>query len=637
MTRLQVIGHKRDIDQTVQAVQALACVQLISGPQVHAGLRPYALAGEQRELETLSFLLARLDALLALLPGIPGQQPIPWTEADLAGSLRADLERNASGVEELARQREALHNDAETLPSYADTVRKLVRLTPELTELRGYETIALLVQKRYRPAIELLAQEVEAIAGPEFELVMDQVDPEQVGAILVVPERAAAQVEALLGRVQVSRVRLPESLRNVAFQDALGQIERRLNAIPGELAQVDTQLHQAAAEHHSRWLGARQAVARRLEQLRARRQLGETDHTFVLVGWVPKRNVAAAIAALESQLPGALAVEELPPAEAEMQAGAPVLLENPAFARPYEFFIRLLALPQPGSFDPTWLMALFMPLFFGLMLGDIGYGLVILVVAGVFHFRSAKGSSVWAVTAFLMMGAGCAILWGLVFGEFFGPLGYSLGLRPLWRERSEPEALAPLLIFTVAIGAAQITLGLLLGIWQAWHARHIHQLWERAGMLVGLCGLFLLVAVAARQLPSGWATPGLVAVLVGLVLLIRGLGSVGVLMAPVELLGVVGNILSYLRLAAIGLASVFLAVVADEMAGRIGVVWLGVIVALLFHALNIAMGAFSPSIHALRLHYVEFFSKFYEQGGLPFQPLGQAEPGDAGAPGLSSP
>jgi V/A-type H+-transporting ATPase subunit I len=236
-----------------------------------------------------------------------------------------------------------------------------------------------------------------------------------------------------------------------------------------------------------------------------------------------------------------------------------------------------------------------------------------------------------------MMGAGFAILWGLVFGEFFGPLGHSLGLRPLWRERSDPEALAPLLIFTLAIGAAHITLGLVLGIWQAWRERHTHELWERAGMLVGLCGLFLLVAVAAQQLPPGWATPGLVAVLVGLVLLIRGLGSVGVLMAPVELLGTVGNVLSYLRLAAIGLASVFLAVVAHEMAGRIGVVWLGAIVALLFNALNIAMGAFSPSIHALRLHYVEFFSKFYEQGGLPFQPLGQAEPGDAGAPGLSPP
>lgn len=157
-------------------------------------------------------------------------------------------------------------------------------------------------------------------------------------------------------------------------------------------------------------------------------------------------------------------------------------------------------------------------------------------------------------------------------------------------------------------------------------------------MLLGLCGLFLLVAVVAKQLPPGWATPAVVVVIVGLVLLIRGMGPLGALMAPVELLSGVGNILSYLRLAAIGLASVYLAMVGNELAGRVGVVWVGVIIAVLFHSLNIAMGAFSPSIHALRLHYVEFFSKFYEPGGSPFQPFGRMESDEGDHPaGLAVP
>ncbi|MEA3336636.1 MAG: V-type ATPase 116kDa subunit family protein [Chloroflexota bacterium] len=636
MTRLQVIGHKRDLDKTLQAVQVLACVQLIDGQQVHTELRPYALADEQRELETLSYLLARLDALLALLPRLPEEHPIPWVETDLCAGLQADLDRHAPTIEELARRREALRNDAEILPSYAETVRKLLRLTPELTKLQGYETIALLVQRRYSPAIELLAEEVEAIAGQEYELVYDQVDPDRIGAILVVPQRVAGQVQALLGQVQVSQVRLPESLQDVPFQDALGRIQRRLEGIPGELEQVDVQLQQAAERHRRRWLGARHALARRLEQLRARRHLGETDHAFVLIGWVPQRELVPVVAALENRLPDQLAIQELPPSQEEAST-APVLLENQSVARPYEFFIRLLALPRAGSLDPTAWMALFMPLFFGLMLGDIGYGLVILLIAAFVHYRSDKGSSLRDVTAFLMMGAGWSIVWGLVFGEFFGSLGHALGLQPLWLERSSPDALAPLLIFALAIGAVHVTLGLVLGVWSAWCAHHTDKLWERAGMLVGLCGLFLLAGVAAQQLPSGWTTPGLVVVLVGLVLLIRGMGPLGALMAPVELLGVVGNILSYLRLAAIGLASVYLALVGNEMASRVGVVWVGVIIALLFHALNIALGAFSPSIHALRLHYVEFFSKFYEDGGKPFQPFGLAstEP-DIGQPGTAA-
>lgn len=632
MTRVLIIGHKRDLDETLAVVQSLACVQLMEGTRAHAGLRPYVLAEEQQELETLSYLRARLDALLAVLPQLPGVQPVPWTEPTLNADLQADLNRHAPDVEQLARQREALQDDADTLPRYAETLRKLVRLTPELTRLQGYETIALLVHRRYGEAIQLLAQEVEAITGPEYELVHDHVDPDHIGAILVVPQRSASQVQALLGQAHVSQVRLPDSLRDIPFSDALGRIQRRLDDIPAEKAQVEAQLQQLANQHRSRWQGARIALLQRIEQLRARRQLGETDHTFALIGWAPQPDVARVSQVLEDRLQRTLVIQEAPP-QGEDAAEAPVLLDNPSVVRPYEFFVRLLSLPEGGSLDPSALMALFMPLFFGLMLGDIGYGLVILLMSGWVYRRSEKGSAVRNVTFFLMMGSGWSILWGLVFGEFFGSLGHMLGLQPLWRERSDPDALAALLLLAVAIGAVHVTLGLILGIWQARRARRPSELWERTGMLVGLCGLFLLVAVAAKQLPAGWATPAAVVVLVGLVLLIRGLGPIGALVAPVELLGGVGNILSYLRLAAIGLASVYLAMIGNELAGRVGVVWLGVIIAVLFHSLNIAMGAFSPSIHALRLHYVEFFSKFYEPGGAPFQPFGRLEPGLTEQPG----
>jgi V/A-type H+-transporting ATPase subunit I len=118
-------------------------------------------------------------------------------------------------------------------------------------------------------------------------------------------------------------------------------------------------------------------------------------------------------------------------------------------------------------------------------------------------------------------------------------------------------------------------------------------------------------------------TPAVAALLVGIALLARADWPTNLLMAPIEILSAIGNVLSYLRLAAIGLASVYLAQVANDMAGMVGSVWLGLIIAALFHALNLVMGAFSPTIHALRLHYVEFFGKFYEEGGAAFSPFGR--------------
>jgi V/A-type H+-transporting ATPase subunit I len=113
-------------------------------------------------------------------------------------------------------------------------------------------------------------------------------------------------------------------------------------------------------------------------------------------------------------------------------------------------------------------------------------------------------------------------------------------------------------------------------------------------------------------------------VVVGTVLLIAMEGPIGLLTGPLELMGLVGNVLSYLRIAAIGIASVYLARVANEL-GALGPIWLGVIIAGLFHSLNLVLGVFSPTIQALRLHYVEFFGKFYQGDGTPFQPFGSLE------------
>ena len=95
----------------------------------------------------------------------------------------------------------------------------------------------------------------------------------------------------------------------------------------------------------------------------------------------------------------------------------------------------------------------------------------------------------------------------------------------------------------------------------------------------------------------------------------------GGMLAPLELLKSIGNIVSYARIMAIGLTSVLLAFVANNLAGMMGDVVIGIIVGGLLHAVNLVLGVFAPAIHSLRLHYVEFFSKFLEQGGRKFEPL----------------
>jgi len=264
-------------------------------------------------------------------------------------------------------------------------------------------------------------------------------------------------------------------------------------------------------------------------------------------------------------------------------------------------------------------MAFFMPIFFGMILGDIGYGGLLLVLSLILIRKYSKGV-IRDVLIVLAMGSAWAIFFGLLYGEMFGALGEKLGMHPLWFDRASPENVAGLLAMTLVVGAVHVTLGLILGVWESIRDRNRNHFLERGGMLLGLIGLFFIIGILARVLPDDLMTPAVVGLIIGIVLIGASLGWLGILMGPIEFIGLIGNILSYLRIAAIGLASLYLARVANDLAGIVGNIFVGIILALLIHALNLVLGAFSPTIHSLRLHYVEFFRKFYEGGGNPYQP-----------------
>jgi V/A-type H+-transporting ATPase subunit I len=281
--------------------------------------------------------------------------------------------------------------------------------------------------------------------------------------------------------------------------------------------------------------------------------------------------------------------------------------------------VNLLALPRYGHIDPTRLMALFLPIFFGMILGDVGYGLLLLLIAFFLRrkFRRGVGHDVLTV---LTIGAAWSIVFGFLYGEAFGSIGERWGMHPLLFDRASSEDIAGLLGMSLLVGAVHITIGLILGVWEAIKDNSRSHLLERGGMLIGLVGLFLMIGGVTKFLPTGFMTPAIAGVIIGIVLMGASLGWLGILMGPIEFIGLIGNILSYLRIAAIGLASVYLAKVANDVAGMAGNFIVGLIIALLIHSLNLVLGAFSPTIHSLRLHYVEFFRKFYEGGGRSYEP-----------------
>jgi V/A-type H+/Na+-transporting ATPase subunit I len=436
--------------------------------------------------------------------------------------------------------------------------------------------------------------------------------------LLLVPAAQADQLERYLAEARVERAPLPAALRGAAA-DALPRMGPRLAEVRRELAILRDEASELARVHGEALAGARRRFHDALLALDAERHAASSARAFVLEGWLPARDRATLDAALARAGP-AIVVEEV--ARDRWRAeDAPVVLANPRLFAPFEALTSLLPLPRYGSVDPTPFVAVFFPMFFGVVVGDVGYGAVMAGLALVLRL-AARGRRVARDVARIAGAvATYAIIFGALYGELFGDLGLRwFGMRPLWFDRR--EAVLAFLVLAVALGVVHLVLGLVVAAVNRWR-RHRREAIGRALTAVMLGVVVVALLAVLDRLPAALLTPAVIALLVGFPIIVILEGATAVF----DLMAIVGHVLSYARVMALGTASVMLAVVANRMVGSFGSLAIGIAFALLFHLVNFAITLFSPTIHVMRLHYVEFFDTFFEPGGGSYHPLRHWSPG----------
>lgn len=620
MLLINIVGLKTDLQATLHFLRQEGCMhieELNDIPEISA--RPFSLNRDMlKGQEELSLLIARIGGLLDALGGMQ-LKPVFLPEGNIFDEARNGVDELMPKVKSYTSQCDRLEAELTSLPRYEATLRKLLPIIPPSVHEPGNRSVGILVNREHIDILDLIGKHVVDLTQGSGEIVASDVDASTRAMLIVFPEKFTNEIEALLGRKDISRLRLPAELGEGSPDVILAALYRRMASIPDEIKDIKRKLSELSAQWCEKLVSWRTTLQDEIEATQILSRFGETDLTFVLAGWIPARDFENLVKVLKEKVGNAVFVQKLQMTP-EMKKRAPVILQNPGIAKPFESLVKLLAMPRYGHIDPTQMMAFFLPIFFGMILGDIGYGLLVLVISLVF-VRRFKAGVVHDILIVLAMGAGWSIVFGFLYGEAFGTLGEYIGLHPIWFDRASPEHVAGLLIMSLVVGAVHITLGLILGVWEAIKDKSRNHLLERGGMLLGLISLFLMVGVLTEFLPKGFMSAGIAGMIIGIVLLSTSLGCLGVIMGPIEFLTLVGNVLSYLRIAAIGLASVFLAKVANEMAGIVGNVIVGAILAILIHALNLVLGMFSPTIHSLRLHYVEFFRKFYEGGGKIYEPF----------------
>jgi len=616
MSKVRILGPRARLDDVLRALQDLNLVHL-STPDTPTPLATVSLTtAQERERRHLRAALLdveqALEALAATTGPLAAGPAIPATGdfarwARLAGRVRRETDRLKTRAAELEDERALILK----YQHFFSAFRALLESEARWPNATAYHV---LVKSGDAGAIPQLRASLTAVIGDEFQLYSQPLPSGEIAVLVVVSAQAAGRVERLLAEARVQEIPVPQAYGGHSLTEAIPKMLARLGEIPREIEDGRRRRADLARAHAAELRRARLALHDRLRALEALPLSGVTPRAFIIEGWVPTRARHDLETGLQRACGDDVVVGELKKEEWESEQ-APVVLANPRLLRPFETLIRIMPLPRYGSIDPTPFVAVFFPAFFGLMVGDVGYGLVLAVIGLLLHARSRPGTTLRNVAEIIGPCALFSILAGFLFGELFGDLGRRwLGLRPLAFNRE--DAIVPFLLLAVAIGAVHVLLGLVLGMVSA--RRHPRQAMGRgiSALMIVLVILALLAAVGV--LPRQFFSPAVIGLLVAFPVLIVLEG----LVAPIELLATLGNILSYVRIMALGVASVMLAVVANKMVGAIGSVAVGILFALLFHLVNFVIAVFSPTIHALRLHYVEFFGKFYSPGGVRYQPFG---------------
>jgi V/A-type H+-transporting ATPase subunit I len=618
MAYVEIVGLKPDLLVAVELLGQLGVIEIDRRGE-GAGLALPPLAADPATLRTHEVTLLQLSQINGLIETLGVRNVVNLTQGEQHDPSPAEIETLTAQVQEITLRRSTLKSEFELLPRFESTIRKLLPLLPPGSRQPDSALLGLLASVAHAEHLESLREHIQQLTDRQSVLVSGRIDEKTYAMLLVTPAVHAETISALLTREDVARLRLPSQFESESLDTAIQSLRQRLGEIPQQIADLDREIDSIAARSGGVLVRVHDGLQDRLETFEVLSQLSQTEMAFVITGWVPTRAISAVEAALHEEI-GLQVVVHAVPMTRDLQKHAPVALANLRAVRPFETLTNLYSPPAYRAIDPSGLMALFLPLFFGMMLGDIGYGILLLFLSLLVR-RWLKPGSLRDIASVLAMGSVWGILFGLLFGEFFGTLGTTLGLHPLWFDRAEPEHLVDLLLLAIGTGAAHIALGLVIGLIESIREHDRHHLLERSGRLLGLISLFLLAGILAERLPDTLRTPAFAGLIVAMVLLAASIGRVGIVVAPLELIGLVGNVLSYLRIAAIGLASVYLAIVANEIAGKIGSLITGIIIAVLLHALNLMLGAFGPMIHSLRLHYVEFFRNFYIGGGRMFRPF----------------
>lgn len=603
MTKISITGPKSQLETTIDTLHDLGLLHI----EDYEGELETGEPGD--EAEELSELLVDIRSVISKLP-----------------EKEEKREEVKASVEEVQGEFEDIRNDVDRLKSGIEgSKREIKEFEEEKDFYRSLKGSGLDIQ-------EVRETESLDVAVADFKLneFKEEVDTDRYdifrgikASAVVFEKNVSAEVNSALQESGRNIYSIPGDLREGVPSEALSSIDSDIGDAEAEKEKFENELKVLADEWAGKLRFVEGFLTERIEKAEAPLDFATTERAFIAEGWVPSDMYDVVEEEVAESAEGKVHIQK------EEGEEAPVKHDNPGAVQSFESLTDLMAVPKYNEVDPSAIIFLTFPLFFGFMIGDFGYGLTTFLVfyAGYRMFEGAREifkSLMWASVA--------TMAFGLAFGDAFGFVIF--GSHSILAEQFGLDIFAqiPLLfhraehltqVFTVSalIGLVHVNAGYLVGAYNEYSRHGAKEAFlEKGSWLLLEAGIALWYFIGMMA--------GLPVVLISIIALYLGEGIEGI----VEIPSLLSNVLSYFRIFGVSVAAVALAAVVNGIAGTafatgglLGIA-LGTTILVIGHVFNTFIKIMEGFLQGIRLHYVEMFGKFYEGGGKKYAPFGAQEP-----------